>query len=74
MGDGLVGAMVAALRRANSEWAEVSRAARRRVARREGGASAWGLLAHPSLMPTVYSPSPTAGGDESGENVAERKV
>jgi hypothetical protein len=74
MGDGLVGAMVAALRSANRDWAEASRAAQRQPAPREGGASTWGLLAHPSLMPTVFSPSDAAGDDETGESVAARKV
>jgi hypothetical protein len=72
MGDGLVGAMVAALRRANRKWADDSRAARRQPAPRKGGASAWGYLAHPALMPTVFSPS-AADGDV-GEDVAARKV
>jgi hypothetical protein len=71
MGEALVGAMVAALRRANRDWAEASRPVQAHAAPRSDGA-AWGSLAHPQLMPTVYSPS----GDASapGEEVAARKV
>jgi hypothetical protein len=73
MGEALVGAMVAAMRRANRDWAEVSRPAQTAAASRSDG-SAWGYLAHPQLMPTVYSPDGDASGDVPGEVVAARKV
>lgn len=73
MGEALVGAMVAAMRRANRDWAEVSRPAQAASAPRSDG-SAWGCLAHPQLMPTVYSPSGDASGDAPGEEVVARKV
>ncbi len=74
MGEALVGAMVAALRRVNRERAEAVRTAPPPAARSD--ASAWGYLAHPALMPTVYSPSGDASGegDAAGEEVAARKV
>lgn len=74
MGDGLVGAMVAGLRRVNRARAEASRAAQSNPAPRGDGAAAWGYLAHPALMPTVFSPSDAADDDENGEDVAARKV
>ncbi len=73
MGEVLVGAMVAALRRVNRDRAEAARASR--PARPES--SAWGYLAHPALMPTVYSPSGDASDADAeapGEEVAARKV
>ena len=73
MGEALVGAMVAAMRRANRDWAEASRPALATAAPRSDGA-AWGYLAHPQLMPTVYSPDDDASGDVSGAEVAARKV
>ena len=73
MGEALVGAMVAALRRANRDWAEASRPAHALAAPRADG-SAWGYLAHPQLMPTVYSPGGDASGGDPGEEVAARKV
>jgi hypothetical protein len=73
MGEALVGAMVAAMRRANRDWAEASRPAQAAAAPRSDG-SAWGCLAHPQLMPTVYSPDGDADSDVSGEEVAARKV
>jgi len=55
MGEALVGAMVAAMRRVNRDRADAVRSApAERPARSEG--AAWGCLVHPSLMPTVYSP------------------
>jgi hypothetical protein len=80
MGEALVGAMVAAMRRANRDRAEVSHAAERKGAPRSEG-KAWGYLAHPALMPTVYSPSADASDEAvppdsgaSDEEVAARKV
>ena len=73
MGEALVGAMVAAMRRANRDWAEASRPAPANAASRSEG-SAWGYLAHPSMMPTVYSPGGDASGDVPDEEVAARKV
>lgn len=73
MGEALVGAMVAALRRANRDWAEASRPAQAQAAPRSDG-SAWGYLAHPQLMPTVYSPGGDATSGAPGEEVAARKV
>lgn len=99
MGEALVGAMVAAMRRENRDRAEAMHAAQPRAAARSEGAAApaysaatcgrrierpvsgmdsagaaWGHLAHPALMPTVYSPSADASGDALGEEVAARKV
>ena len=73
MGEALVGAMVAAMRRANRDWAEASRPAYAASAPRSDG-SAWGYLAHPQLMPTVFSPDGDASGDVPDEKVAARKV
>ena len=73
MGEALVGAMVAAIRRANRDWAEASRAPQPKAAPRSEG-TAWGYLVHPALMPTVYSPSDDASGDALDEEVAARKV
>ena len=73
MGEALVGAMVAAMRRANRDWAETPGAPRPQDARRAEG-SAWGCLAHPQLMPTVFSPSGDADESAPGEEVAARKV
>jgi hypothetical protein len=73
MGEALVGAMVAAMRRANRDWAEASRARQPQAAPRPEGA-AWGYLVRPSLMPTVYSPSGDASGGAPGAEVAARKV
>ena len=71
MGEALVGAMVAAMRRANRDWAETSQAQRpQEVPRAES--SAWGCLAHPSLMPTVYSPNGDEAEAVAGEEVARR--
>ncbi len=74
MGEVLVGAMVAAMRRVNRERADAARVAQPPAPRAEG--AAWGYLAHPALMPTVYSPSGDASGDGDapGEEVAVRKV
>ncbi len=72
MGEALVGAMVAAMRRANRSCAEATRTARTPDAREQEG-SAWGYLVHPALMPTVYSPGDDATGPDD-EEVAERKV
>ena len=97
MGEALVDAMVAALRRANRDWAETARAPRpqdgpgaqapaapedtaarcgRLVERPVSGTvpsgSPWGCLAHPSLMPTVYSPNGDEEEAASGEEVARR--
>jgi hypothetical protein len=73
MGEALVGAMVAAMRRANRDWAEGPRADQPKTAPRSEG-TAWGYLVHPALMPTVYSPGGDASGDAPGEEVAARKV
>ena len=73
MGEALVGAMVAAMRRANRSWAEASRAAAPAEAREREG-SAWGYLVHPALLPTVYSPGGEATGETQEMDVAERKV
>ena len=73
MGEALVGAMVAAMRRANRDWAGSARAAQPQPVPRSAGA-AWGYLAHPALMPTVYSPVGDASGDAPGEEVAARRV
>ncbi len=73
MGEALVGAMVAAMRRANRDRAEASRPAQAHAAPGFDG-SAWGCLAHPQLMPTVFSPSGDASSDAPGEEVAARKV
>ena len=73
MGEALVGAMVAAMRRESRDRAEAVRAAQPQAAARSEG-SPWGYLAHPSLMPTVYSPSGDASDDATGEEVAVRKV
>ena len=70
MGEALVGAMVAAMRRANRDWAEAARPAQAHAAPMSDG-SARCYLAHPQLRPTVYSPSGAASG---GEEVAARKV
>ncbi len=72
VGDGLVGSMVAALRRVNREWAGRPPAAQPKAAPRSEN-PAWGYLVHPSLMPTVYCPNDDAG-DETGEDVTARKV
>jgi len=99
MGEALVGAMVAAMRRANRDWAETSRPAQAASAPRSDGSvtpedlatqcgrraerhvvgtassgAAWGYLAHPQLMPTVYSPDGDASSGAPGEEVAARKV
>jgi len=98
MGEALVGAMVAAMRRANRDRADEARAAQleaparsegtvvaddsaapcgrgaeRCVAGTSSSGAAWGYLAHPALMPTVYSPSGDAS-DDAGEEVAASKV
>jgi len=73
VGEALVVAMVAAMRRANRDWGETRRAAQPKAPARSEGA-AWGYLAHPALMPTVYSPSGDASGDTLDEVVAARKV
>jgi hypothetical protein len=72
MGEVLVGAMVAAMRRANRDRADAARASEPRTARAEG--SPWGYLAHPALMPTVYSPSDESQADAPGEEMVARKV
>jgi hypothetical protein len=73
MGEALVGAMVAAMRRANRDRAEMVRAARPDAAPRSEGAGI-GYLVHPALMPTVYAPGDDASDDVPGENVAARRV
>jgi ABC-type nitrate/sulfonate/bicarbonate transport system substrate-binding protein len=73
MGEALVGAMVAAMRRANRDRADAARAAEREAAPRPEG-SAWGYLVHPALMPTVYSPSGEAQVAAPLEEVVARKV
>jgi hypothetical protein len=72
MGEALVGAMVAAMRRANRDRADAARTAEPQAARSEG--SAWGYLAHPALMPTVYSPGGESQEDAPVEGMAARKV
>ena len=72
MGEVLVGSMVAALRRANRSGAGGSPAAEPQAAPRSPGA--WGYLAHPGLMPTVFCPSDEGDGADAGEEVTERKV
>ena len=39
-----------------------------------GGMASWGLLVHPSLMPTVFAPDTTASAPESSKEEAERRV
>ena len=73
MGEALVGAMVVAMRRANRDRADAVRAVPPQGASRSEG-PAWGYLAHPALMPTVYSPSGDTSGDAPGEEVAARRV
>jgi len=73
MGEALVGAMVAALRRANRDGADAVRAAQPQAASRSES-SAWGYLAHPALMPTVYSPSGETQADAPAEEMVARKV
>ena len=73
MGEALVGAMVAAMRRANRDRAEAVGAAPPQAAERsEGGA--WGYLAHPALMPTVYSASGEKEADVPAEEMVARRV
>jgi hypothetical protein len=72
MGEALVGAMVAAMRRANRDRADAVRAGQPQAARSEG--SAWGYLAHPALMPTVYSPDGGKDPDVPAEEMVARKV
>jgi hypothetical protein len=73
LGEALVGAMVAAMRRAGRNRADGSRADVRPDAPRSEGAL-WAYLVHPALMPTVYSPGEDDAGEEPGEEVAARKV
>ena len=70
MGEALVGALVAAMRRASRDRAETVRAVQPDVAPRSEGLSR-GYLVHPALMPTVYSPGED---DDPGEDVAARRV
>jgi len=72
MSEVLVGAMVAAMRRANRDRAEAAGSAQPQTAPRSEGA--WGYLVHPALLPTVYSASDDASGDSPGEEVAVRRV
>ena len=75
MGEALVGAMVAAMRRENRDRAAAcGRRTERSVAGTDSAGAAWGYVAHPALMPTVYSPSGEASGDAPGEEVAARRV
>ncbi len=71
MGDGLVGAMVDALRRANRQWGDRSRLDATIEAPRAG--ASWGYLTHPALLPTVFCPD---GDDclDGRDAVAVRRV
>ncbi len=73
MGAGLVGSLVEALRHANRASEKGPGAAQPDDVRR-AEASAWGYLAHPALMPTVFVPRDDDAGEASGEEVTARKV
>jgi hypothetical protein len=62
MGEALVGAMVAALRRANRDWAEASRAQRKAAPRSEGAAAP----AHSAAECARRAERRVAGTDSAG--------
>ncbi len=74
MDDGLVGAMIAAIRRANRDWAVASQSRPARFAPRSQAAAEARRIVLPALLPTVFAPSGIVPATPDEEKATARRV